>query len=231
MTSADSDQAERVRSENSGDAGWKAYERAIREGSRRYRPGKVCNRPQMSERQAGKPKRRQMYVFDDTAAGRAATRLSRKTRERAAPHNGGAAVQGGNAQVGLPLAGPSDATAGTQNRIGRAKGSDKLCRWINKDGGNCFCVRAKRWADPSPQRLDAHEAERNDPRGILRQGAGQNPLWPPHRWHTANRGEGVRAATSPRARCRGVRCPRKRGLDHRQTSQGCGEGLPPLGPA
>ena len=123
MTSADPNQGEGVRGTSSkeGDASWEAYEVAIRQGSRRYRPGKVCDRPQMKEREAGEPKRRQMDVFDDTAAGREATRLSRKAPERAAPHRGGAAVQGGNAQAGLPLAGPSDATAGTRDRIGRAK--------------------------------------------------------------------------------------------------------------
>jgi len=103
-------------------ASWDEFKRAICERSRGYRPGKVCDRPQMREREAGKPKRRQLDVLEDTAAGRAATRLSRKSSERAAPHDGGAAVQGGNAQAGLPLAGPRDATAGTQNLIGRAKG-------------------------------------------------------------------------------------------------------------
>jgi hypothetical protein len=31
------------------------HERAVRESGRAYRPGKVCDRPQLSEREAGKP--------------------------------------------------------------------------------------------------------------------------------------------------------------------------------
>lgn len=124
MTSASPMDGEGVRStENSGDASWDGYERAIREGSRRYRPGKVCNRPQMNEREAGKPKRRQMDVFKDTATGRAATRLVRTSAKEPATHRGAAGKsQGGNAQAGLPLAGPRDATTGTQDRSGRTKG-------------------------------------------------------------------------------------------------------------
>lgn len=94
-----------------------------RQGSRRYRPGKTAGRPQVSEREAGKPMRRQMDVFEDTAAGRAATRQAKpRPKEPATPEGAAGKSRGGNAPTGLPLAGPRDATAGTRDRSDRAKG-------------------------------------------------------------------------------------------------------------
>lgn len=120
MTSATPPQSEggRDTKKEAGDASLDGYERAIREGSRRYRPGKACQRPQRSERETGKPQRRQMDVFDDTLAGRAATRLARPAPERPATPEGAA----GKYKGGTPPQGPGDARPVTQNEDGRANG-------------------------------------------------------------------------------------------------------------
>lgn len=48
------------RTQNASDRAWTGldHETAVRMSGRSYRPGKVCDRPQLSEREAGKPSER-----------------------------------------------------------------------------------------------------------------------------------------------------------------------------
>lgn len=50
-----------VRTQNASDRAWTGldHETAVRMSGRQYRPGKVCNRPQLSEREAGKLRERE----------------------------------------------------------------------------------------------------------------------------------------------------------------------------
>jgi hypothetical protein len=54
---------------------WLAYEAALREEGRRYRPGNICNRPSKAEAEAGRPMVQQLDIFED-ANGRSANRLN-----------------------------------------------------------------------------------------------------------------------------------------------------------
>lgn len=73
----------RIRSTDRKDGAWDLdHERAVRMEGRRYRPASLYNRPQLSEREAGKPQAAQGDLFA-TGQGRAATRLCRPAKVEA----------------------------------------------------------------------------------------------------------------------------------------------------
>ena len=65
---------------------WQEYLASLRAEGRRFRPGKVYDRPSTAEAQAGKPASDQLDIFNDTPNGRAATRLSRVRKAHTATH-------------------------------------------------------------------------------------------------------------------------------------------------
>ncbi len=73
-----------IRRHKYDDAAWSGldHEACVREAGRKYRPASLSNRPQVIEREVGKPSAQQMDLFA-TAQGRTAIRLCRpKDREK-----------------------------------------------------------------------------------------------------------------------------------------------------
>ena len=72
-----------MRTENRDDRepSWDDYIQALRVEGRRYRPASLHNRPQVSEREAGKPQAAQYDLFT-SPQGRAATRICERGSRR-----------------------------------------------------------------------------------------------------------------------------------------------------